>query len=273
MFEARRSTSRIGSAGRVLELIFHTTARSVRKTHANAFMAIGLNILQTLILVVSFYILFTVLGMRSSAIRGDFILFIMSGIFLYMVHVRTVQAVFSTDGPSSPMMLHAPMTTFVAIASHALAALYTQILSVTLVLYAYHVIFEPIAIHNWKGALAMLCLAWFSGVGVGVLFLGLKPWFPSAASTGQSIYSRVSMIASGKMFVANQLPGYMIDWFDWNPLFHVIDQTRGFVFINYFPHHSSLTYPLYISLALMMIGLMGEFYTRQNASLSWGARR
>lgn len=273
MFEARRSTSWIGSAGRVLGLVFHNTVRSVRKTHANAYMAIGLNIFQTVILVVSFYVLFTVLGIRGAAIRGDFILFIMSGIFLYMVHVRTVQAVFSTEGPSSPMMLHAPMTTFVAIASSALAALYTQILSVILVLYAYHVIFEPIAIHNWQGALAMMCLAWFSGVAVGVLFLGLKPWFPSAASTVQTIYSRVSMIASGKMFVANQMPGYMIDWFDWNPLFHVIDQTRGFVFINYFPHHSNLTYPLYISLALMMIGLMGEFFTRQNASISWGARR
>jgi len=81
------------------------------------------------------------------------------------------------------------------------------------------------------------------------------------------------MIASGKMFVANQLPRKMIDWFDWNPLFHIIDQTRGFVFINYFPHHSSVTYPLYVSLAVLMIGLMAEFYTRQNASLSWDARR
>ena len=273
MFEARRKSSWIGSLGRVLELIFHNTVRSVRKTHANAFMAIGLNILQTVILVASFYILFTVLGMRSSAIRGDFILFIMSGIFLYMLHVRAVQAVFSTEGPSSPMMLHAPMTTFVAITSNALAALYTQLLSMVLVLYFYHVIFEPIEIHNWKGALGMVCLAWFSGVGVGILFLGLKPWFPSGASTAQTIYSRASMIASGKMFVANQLPGYMIDWFDWNPLFHVIDQTRGFVFINYFPHHSSVTYPLYVSIVLLMIGLMGEFYTRQNASISWGARR
>ena len=183
MFEARRKSSWIGSLGRVLELIFHNTVRSVRKTHANAFMAIGLNILQTVILVASFYILFTVLGMRSSAIRGDFILFIMSGIFLYMLHVRAVQAVFSTEGPSAPMMLHAPMTTFVAITSNALAALYTQLLSMVLVLYFYHVIFEPIEIHNWKGALGMVCLAWFSGVGVGILFLGLKPWFPSGAST------------------------------------------------------------------------------------------
>ena len=28
-----------------------------------------------------------------------------------------------------------------------------------------------------------------------------------------------------------------------------------------------------IGLILIMVGLMGEFYTRRHASLSWGARR
>jgi hypothetical protein len=29
---------------------------------------------------------------------------------------------------------------------------------------------------------------------------------------------------------------------------------------------------MYVALALLMIGLMGEFYTRQHASISWGAK-
>ena len=81
------------------------------------------------------------------------------------------------------------------------------------------------------------------------------------------------MVTSGKMFVANAMPGFMLAMFDWNPLFHCIDQARGFVFVNYNPHHSSVTYPLFLSLALIMIGLMGEFYTRRHASASWGAGR
>jgi ABC-type polysaccharide/polyol phosphate export permease len=81
------------------------------------------------------------------------------------------------------------------------------------------------------------------------------------------------MIASGKMFVANTLPAYMLAMFDWNPLFHCIDQMRGFVFVNYLPRNSSIEYPLYVTIVLMMIGMLGEFYTRQQASLSWDARR
>jgi ABC-type polysaccharide/polyol phosphate export permease len=38
--------------------------------------------------------------------------------------------------------------------------------------------------------------------------------------------------------------------FIWNPLFHIIDQARGFVFINYNPHYTSISYPIYVSLAL-----------------------
>jgi ABC-type polysaccharide/polyol phosphate export permease len=89
----------------------------------------------------------------------------------------------------------------------------------------------------------------------------------------QMIYIRANMIASGKMFVANMLPTAMIALFDWNPLFHIIDQARGFTFVNYFPHHSTWDYPLYTTLVLLLIGFMGEAYTRKHASVSWGAGR
>jgi ABC-type polysaccharide/polyol phosphate export permease len=75
------------------------------------------------------------------------------------------------------------------------------------------------------------------------------------------------------MFVANSLPFNILIMFSWNPLFHTIDQARGFIFINYSPHVSSLMYPLYLSLVLLMLGLLGEFYTRKHVSASWGAGR
>jgi ABC-type polysaccharide/polyol phosphate export permease len=81
------------------------------------------------------------------------------------------------------------------------------------------------------------------------------------------------MIASGKMFVANTLPSSVLALFDWNPLFHAIDQARGFTFINYNPLFTSVSYPLMISMILVLIGLMLEFYARRNASASHDAAR
>ena len=108
-------------------------------------------------------------------------------------------------------------------------------------------------------------MAWFSGVAVGIIFLAIKPWAPRLVSILRMVYLRANMITSGKMFVANALPGSLLAVFSWNPLFHSVDQARGFIFINYTPHFTSMTYPLYLSLTLLVIGLMLEFFTRQRA--------
>lgn len=257
----------------MLGLIYHSIVREVRKDHRNAVVGLLMNMLQTVIFVAAFYFMFTVLGLKGNAIRGDFLLYIMSGIFLFLTHTKAMGAVLKAEGPASAMMKHAPMNTIVAISSAALASLYIQVLSVSVVLYLYHVIFGPISILDPAGTFAMLLLAWFSGVAVGIVFLSLKPWFPDFVSIASSIYARANMIASGKMFVANTMPGYMLALFDWNPLFHTIDQARGFAFINYNPHFSNISYPIQVSLILIMIGLMLEFYTRKNASVSWEAAR
>jgi ABC-type polysaccharide/polyol phosphate export permease len=273
MFEPRSDPNRLAGAVSFIELVYHNTVRGVRRTHSNAVMAIFVTILQMIIFVGAFYLLFMVIGMRSAAIRGDFLLYIMTGVFLYMAHTRTVTAVAKSEGPSSAIMKHAPMTTAIAILAAALGALYTQLLAMGLILTVYHLWLGPISIHDPASALGMVVLAWFSGLAVGLCFLAIKPWAPTFASMGTQVYTRANMIASGKMFVANQMPGYMLMFFDWNPLFHTIDQARGFTFINYFPHNSSLTYPIWVTLALLMLGLMGEFYTRKHASLSWSARQ
>jgi ABC-type polysaccharide/polyol phosphate export permease len=105
------------------------------------------------------------------------------------------------------------------------------------------------------GALAMLLLSWLSGVGVGIILMSAKPWFPEGVIIVSSIYARINMIASGKMFVANSLPAHILALFDWNPLFHTIDQSRGFIFINYNPHFSSISYPIFVSIGLIVLGM------------------
>jgi ABC-type polysaccharide/polyol phosphate export permease len=274
MFQStRKPKGSLGSSLALAELIYHSIVRSVRKQHNNAFIAIVMNMMQAIMFVMAFYFMFSILGLRGAAIRGDFLLYIMSGIFLYLTHTKAVGAVAGSEGPASPMMQHAPMTTIVAIASAALGVLYIQVLSLFVILYVYHVAFVPITIEQPIAAFGMLLIAWFTGCALGMVLLAIKPWFPTFVGIFSTIYQRANMIASGKMFVANMLPGFMLAMFDWNPLFHAIDQSRGFVFINYNPRYSNYEYPLWVGLVLLMIGLMGEFYTRKHASLSWSARR
>ncbi len=273
MFQRVEPRTRAGRAVGLAEIIYHATVREVRKGHGNALLGLVINILQTVIFVAVFYFMFAIIGIRGSAIRGDFLLYIMSGVFLFMVHNKTIGAVMKAEGPASAMMKHAPMNTIVSISAAALGALYIQVLSLVVVLFGYHALFEPVVIDQPVGAMAMVLLSWFSGLAIGILFVAVRPWAPDAMGIVSAIYLRANMIASGKLFVANTMPSSVLAFFTWNPLFHTIDQNRGFVFLNYNPHYSSVLYPVYVSLALIMIGLMGEFYTRKRASASWEAKR
>lgn len=270
MFQRATNRSPLQSALALSELVFHAAVRSVRKSHGNALVGLMLNIFQTVLLIAVFYLMLDLLGMRGSAIRGDFVLYIMSGVFVFMTHTKAMGAVSGSEGPTSPMMKHSPMNTVVAVASAALGALYLQVLSAVVVLYVYHAAVTPITIFDPVGTMAMLLLAWASGAALGMVVQAARPWWPDGVGMIATIYSRANMIFSGKMFVANAVPG-ILQFFDWNPLFHIIDQARGFIFLDYHPRFSSIWYPVWCTLAFLVIGLMAEFYTRRHASASWGA--
>jgi ABC-type polysaccharide/polyol phosphate export permease len=274
MFQAKRTPkSTFGSVISMFEVIYHSIVRSVRSQHSNAFIAIGINMMQAVMFVAAFYAMFSIMGLKGAGIRGDFLLYIMSGIFMYLTHIKTLAAILSAEGPTSAMMQHAPMTSAISIASAALSSLYIQTLSLVLILFIYHMVWNPIVIHDPISSYGMFLLAWFSGACVGLVLLSLKPWFPAFVQMAQMIYQRANMIASGKMFVANVLPAHMLALFDWNPLFHIIDQARGFAFQNYYPRNSDWEYAFWISCVFLVFGMMGEFYARKNASLSWEAKR
>ncbi|MBT8412355.1 MAG: ABC transporter permease [Octadecabacter sp.] len=266
-----RSTSR--GFLNLLEVTYHSVVKSARSGHRNAVVAMILNMVQGLTMIFAFLIFFQILGLRSSPIRGDMLLYIMTGIFVYLLHIRTVSAVMGAAGPTSALMLHRPMNTLVAILSAALSALYLQVITLVVILSIYHIAFTPISIEDPIAAFGFLLSSWFTGVAVGMVFLALKPWFPRFVAAVKPLYIRINMIASGKLFLVNTLPATMIAMFDWNPLFHIIDQMRGAVFLHYNPQFTNPEYPIYVALTFIMIGLMGEFFGRRHVSLSWFAGR
>lgn len=274
LFRANRRTTATGAVFGVLDRIFHGAVRSVRKRHRNAVVGMVLSIIQIALVVIVFLLMFQLFsGLRAVAIRGDLILYLMSGVFLYFVHIKTVRAVSQAEGATSSMMLHRPLTTAISVASAALGTLYTQILAMGVVLFVYHAAFNPITIEAPAAAVGMLLGAWLFGVAIGMVLLAARPWWPDGVQIAESIWNRANMIASGKMFAANTLGYWTLSLFDWNPLFHLIDQCRGFTFINYNPHYTSMAYPFWVILALLAIAMMLDFYTRRKASRSWVAGR
>ncbi len=255
-----------------LELIYHAGVRNLRKTHHNAVLGLLMSIVQALIMLLVMYFMMSLFGMRRIAVRGDFMLYVMSGVFMFMTHIKAIGAVSNADGPTSPMMMHAPMNPIIAIMAAALASLYQQTLAAAVILFVYHAAVTPIVIDEPVGMMGMYLLSWFVGVGIGMVFMSAMPWQPEGVGIIRTLYQRANVIASGKMVLANNLAPNRRDWFDWNPLFHTIDQARGFIFLNYAPRHTSINYAIYVALVCIMIGLMAEYFTRQHASASWNKR-
>lgn len=256
-----------------MELVFHSVVQEQRKGHRNAITGLLMTAATSVMMVAIFFAMFELMGRSGAPIRGDFLLYIMSGVLLYMIHIQAVGAVLGSVGPTSAMMQHAPLNTYITIIAAALSSLYSQLLAIFVILIMYHTAIKPVTIDQPIYAFGMVLLAWFTGCSAGLVFLAIKPWAPTVISMASTIYIRLNMIASGKMFLANTLPSTMLALFDWNPLFHAIDQARGFVFINYSPHFSSVSYPVTVAVTLVVLGLMGEFYTRRAASASWTAGR
>ncbi|OYW58212.1 MAG: ABC transporter permease [Rhodobacterales bacterium 32-66-7] len=268
-----RRSSKLNTGFETLELIFHAAVRQVRKSNGNAVLGMVISVVQAILLVLTMYFLFDLLGMRRIAVRGDFMLYVMSGVFMFMTHVKAIGAVSGADGPTSSMMMHAPMNPIISISGAALGSLYQQTLSASVVLFFYHTVFTPITIEFPVQTAGMFLLSWISGVGIGMVLLSARPWQPELVSILGGLIMRLNVIASGKMMLANNTSPAVRRMFDWNPLFHTIDQGRGFIFLNYVPRYTSIDYAVYATLVCVTIGLMAEFFTRQYASASWNKRR
>jgi ABC-type polysaccharide/polyol phosphate export permease len=256
-----------------LKLLYYTIVRDVRQSDGNALRGLLNEVLKTLMMVIMFYFMINILGMRGSVVRGNFVLFLMSGIFLFMTHNKAVGKISGSGSATNPMLKHAPISTLLLIISAALSSLYIQILSMSIVLLIAHTLIEPIVFYNFKGFIFCLFVAWASGVSIGLLFLALSPYAPSVIALISSLYRRANMLFSGKMLLASTLPSFMLPMFSWNPLFHAIDQARGYTFINYNARVTNIEYPIILSFTFLIIGIMLEHWARKYVSESWFKRQ
>lgn len=254
------------------KLLYFTIVSDVRQSDGNALRGLIKDVMKTMMMVVMFYVMITVLNMRGAVVRGNFVLFLMSGIFLFMTHNKAVGKISGSGGATHPMLKHAPVSTLLLILSSALSSLYIQILSMSIVLLIAHTLIEPIVFYNFKGFIFCFFIAWLSGVSIGLLFLALHPYAPSVIVLLSTFYRRANMIFSGKMLLASTLPSFILPMFTWNPLFHAIDQARGYTFINYNARVTDINYPIILSLVFLVLGIMLEHWARKYVSESWSKR-
>lgn len=244
-----------GGAG-FLSVLYHATVRDIRSAHANAFIAIGSEIAQALVLVILIMVFLNALGIGRLMVRGNAMLSVLTGVFLFLIYTRAFSRVISSAVKAGKMVRHRSTPPVLMYLSAALASLYIQVLALLVMLLATHVLFAPVVIDAAPRAALAVGLAWFSGLGAGVLAVSLRPYAPKLVQIAGSFYSRGNMFFSGKMVLAGSLSATVLQYFTWNPLFHAIDQARGAVFINYTATTTNLLYPFAVGAMCLLLGMM-----------------
>ncbi len=248
-------------------LVFHSVVREVRTQSGSTTFGILKEVSSIGVFIGLFYMISIFLG-RGAAIRGSVIMFLLTGIIPFLIHTKAMGSVQSAQKASSAIMMHTPMTVMLSILAKAFGGLYLQFVAVALILLLFWIFGADLSVDNFRGMVLPMILVWASGIAVGMVFMTFKPIIPVVFNIFAPIYRRAQMFTSGKFLPAAYMPTAMIGWFSWNPLFHTIDQIRDAAFVNYHSEATSISYPLWFTLAALLFGLMGEFWARRTLSMS-----
>lgn len=253
---------------RLIDTLHHMTIREIRRQHQDALRGIAMNMVQIGVLVGGFYAMNVIMHQGVAPVRGDLLVYILTGVFLFQVHIQAVTAAMRAEVPSSPIMAHGGMTSMIGILAAGAASLYTQIASVAIIAGCYAIFWAPIDIDQPVRLIAIFLLSWLSGLSIGMILFAARVRSPGLASIVSQAYSRVNLLASGQMFVANTLPAFVLPWFTWNPLFHIIDQARGAAFLNYRSWLTTLDFPMAFCAVALGLGIIAEWWARRSSSYS-----
>ncbi|MEM7505438.1 MAG: ABC transporter permease [Pseudomonadota bacterium] len=246
-------------------LVFALTVRDLRTENKSAALGILLSAGMVLVTAMTFYIFMNLVGGRSAPIRTDDITFIVAGFLVFFFHIRTVAAVAGSLNPG--LMRHSRASPFLFICVKAMASGYKMTVA-TLILMALNYLLRDVwEMQNGLIFILIVFTAWLGGVAIGMILLAANRYLVWG-NLIQMTYIRICFFTSGKFFVAGHMPNAFRSAMDWNPLFHILDQARGALFLNYTADTTSVFYPISVYAVVLVIGMLIENYVRVNYSAS-----
>lgn len=248
-----------------LDLVYTMTVRDLRTENANASLGILLSIAIPVSSGIVFYFAMGLLRESPAPIRGDDLTFIVIGFALFFTHVRTATAV--GGALRREMMNHQKATPFLLVWVKAAGSLFKNALALIVILVGNWLIRGVYEMQDLGRFIIIFLLCWVYGVAIGMVLMAMMRYL-TWGNLVQTGYARLMFFTSGKFFVASHMPGAALAMLDWNPLFHLIDQGRGAVFVNYQSRVTDLPFVLYVILVLLALGFLFEHYVRTNYSAS-----
>lgn len=246
-------------------LVYALVVRDLRTEHKNAALGILLSVAQPLVMGLVFYGFMVLLDGGGGQIRGDSLTFVVTGFLIFFTHIRTVSAV--TGSLRQDMLNHQRLTPFLMVSVKAAGALYKNVFALLIMFAANYLLRGVYEMHDPLRFISVILWCWLGGIAAGTIFLALDRYL-SWGGVLSTTYIRIMFFTSGKFFIASKVGGAIRPYFDWNPLFHLLDQGRGAIFVNYAARTTSMDYAIAVVLILLVVGFLTESYVRRHYNVS-----
>ncbi len=192
---------------------------------------------------------------RHPSLGTSFILFYATGFMPFSVYQSVQNAVSRALNFSRPLLMYPSVTWLDALIARAALNVLTGVM-VTYLLLAGIVLFgKTNAVIDIGPVILAMAMTAILGIGIGVfncLLIGLFP----AWEIVWSIISRPLFLASGIMFLYEDLPRTIQTFLWYNPLLHIVGELRRGFYPMYSPQYVSPAYVILVSLGLLAFSLV-----------------
>lgn len=210
-------------------------------------------------------ILFLAIGfslvIRTPPLGTSFLLFYATGFLPFNLYQSISGTTGRAIGYSKPLLKFPAVSWVDAVLARFLLNSLTGILITFLLIGGVYAVTDSRAVLNLPPAVLAMALSLLLGLGVGTVncvLMGLYPLWEVI----WSIITRPLFLASGVLFLYEDLPPLAQDILWYNPLLHLTGLLRSAFYPTYSASYVSIVYVLLVSLVLLALGLtlMGRYH-------------
>ncbi|GKY86554.1 transport permease protein [Sinisalibacter aestuarii] len=192
---------------------------------------------------------------RMPSLGNGFVLFYASA-YLVFSHYKSIEkATNKAIAFSRPLLFYPAVTWLDALLARIILNTLTNLLNMILIIGGVIFLFAPGIVPYYPPMIEAVALATLLGVGVGTLncfLMGVSPLY----TTLWKMATRPLMIASGVLYIMEDLPDAARDVLWWNPLIHITAMFRTGIYPYYHAQFLSPMYVVAIGLGSFAIGLL-----------------
>lgn len=192
---------------------------------------------------------------RTPSLGTSFVLFYATGFLSYDIYKQMMSKITVALTYSKPMLAYPRVTWLDAIIARAVLNMVTLAMVFCVVITGVLMVIETRTVIEIQPIIIGLAMAACLGVGVGMINCLLGGLFPVWIIIWK-IITRPMFIASGVIFIYEDMPPAAQNILWWNPVMHVTGIVRTGFYPSYEASYASLEYGFGLGLGLIMIGLL-----------------